>query len=876
MKMLSLAFRDAVKSKNSILLFFGIVMAAIFPIIIYMITNSFMVSADEKASELYGYFDNILYMAAEDIETAEKINYDEYLNNYADSYGIVNIYEAFGDNDIIVGDIDDEAKLLGCVHLIEGNYPENKNEIAVCNSLLYKNKWNNKIGDTIVIGDNKFILAGIINDYAALWNKPIDAERILLPNVLISKDNIEKKYEFIYQQHLLIKNKKSFSENKYMENSNLISNINRTVNNRSEKYKIPQFVIFLTTCCTLLLNIYIFIFYFEAEHLKMSLLRCLALTKRKLMLYITIKILIILVAAVVCSIIAGNGISFLAVKLFNNLLNINNEYIITKSYMYYSIGAALIVVMISLTIVFYKIKKLSPLDIYRRYNSDGENRFNIFGNYRKKTNKTALAFREIMSHPDKVFIYMLLSTFSIALFVTLSVYMNNYASQKADVFGSMPIDFDYEFMTDQNLSDASYVNEEGEVVNTKTLPDDDTIFYLPDYSKLIPDNIIDEIREEKDVYSVNKYLEMTGLYLCNAPAESNNAYLEAFRNDSILSEYVASKFGINGNAREIQYMGYSETEILALKDYVIQGSINIEKIKSGEEVILMAPVYEITDLGEGYYRQDFISYDHYKNNSNQYKDAYYSVGDDLTFVQFYSANNKLQGYLSEEQVDDYLKCNSHSAKIGAIIYERINWFDNASQPPTAYTIIGVNETISNIGMLPDISRMQIYLNNDVTYEEFDSTIRYYEERLSNFMFRNNAAEMQDFREFKLVINSICYLLIGIIFVVMIVIVMTEDRISFENNRRYYGLLHINGLDNRKLVGMIFLKSLYVEIFSVLLAIPLMVVIANYMYGNVMDFINMVNISVFVFIVLFIISISFFSSIISRVLIRRKTIIEMIM
>ncbi len=52
MKMLSLAFRDAVKSKNSILLFFGIVVAVIFPIIIYMTTNSFKIYADEKASVL--------------------------------------------------------------------------------------------------------------------------------------------------------------------------------------------------------------------------------------------------------------------------------------------------------------------------------------------------------------------------------------------------------------------------------------------------------------------------------------------------------------------------------------------------------------------------------------------------------------------------------------------------------------------------------------------------------------------------------------------------------------------------------------------------------------------------------------------------------
>lgn len=875
MKILSLAIRDTIKSKNSILLFMGIVIAVVFPIIIYMTTNSFAISADKKAAEIYGYFDNILYMAEENIECSEDGKIPDLISNYAETYGIINVYEADQEKNIVLGYIDDKAMTLGSIHLIEGELPENLDEIAVCNSLIYKNDWEDKLGNIVSICGKEYLLVGIINDYSALWDKPVDSSTLFLPNVLLSYENINETYDFIYQQHFLIKNAVNFNESEYLNNPNLISNINRTLNNKSSKYKVPFFVIVLTTCCNLFLNIYIFNFYFEAEQRKMSLLRCLGLTKEKLIGYTFIKILIVLIVSLVIGVFLGNGISLLVVRRFNEILSINNEYTISGIYILNSIFDCLFIMVITVGIVFYKMKKLTPLDIYRKKYETGKRRTNKFFSSKKRLNIWNLSVKEILMNINKSCILVLLTTFSVALFITLSVYMNNYAAQVSDVFGRMSINYDYEFLTDLESADVSYVDAEGKIISIKTIPDVDSVFYLPNYNQIISSEIIDSMREEEGVKNVNEYMEINNLYLCNAPDVSDNEYLSYFLNETELDKTITSKFGINENVLKIQYMGFSENEISDLSKYVIDGKIDIDKIKSGEEVILMVPVYEIADLGDGYYQQNFIVYDQYKNKKNQFKDTYYSVGDELTFVQFYSSDGQLNGYIDKKQVDNYLECNQHKVKIGAIIYERINWFDNATQPPTAYTLIGLNETISNMNMYPEISRVQIYLNNNVSYEQFDDTIRYYQEQLSDFAFRNNAAEMQDYREFKLVIDSVCYLLMGIIIVIMITILLIEDRLTFESRKRYYGLLHINGFDNRHLSFMLIIKAIMLEIMAIILTVPVLVLIARNMYGSINDFIGLINKLNILFIAVYVVGMGMFSTIISLIYLRKKTIIQMI-
>ncbi len=54
-----------------------------------------------------------------------------------------------------------------------------------------------------------------------------------------------------------------------------------------------------------------------------------------------------------------------------------------------------------------------------------------------------------------------------------------YIATKTDVFGKMPIDYDYQFLTNFEIEDYSYIDSSGDVVSVFGLPSDDTIYNMP-------------------------------------------------------------------------------------------------------------------------------------------------------------------------------------------------------------------------------------------------------------------------------------------------------------------------------------------------------------------------------------------------------------
>lgn len=62
-----------------------------------------------------------------------------------------------------------------------------------------------------------------------------------------------------------------------------------------------------------------------------------------------------------------------------------------------------------------------------------------------------------------------------------------------------------------------------------------------------------------------------------------------------------------------------------------------------------------------------------------------------------SKDRNLKGYLNKRQVAESLECHKFTTKIGSVVHQRINWFSNLSQPPTAYTsIVLIEERIQLI------------------------------------------------------------------------------------------------------------------------------------------------------------------------------------
>lgn len=170
--------------------------------------------------------------------------------------------------------------------------------------------------------------------------------------------------------------------------------------------------------------------------------------------------------------------------------------------------------------------------------------------------------------------------------------------------GEMSHDFDYEFLTNQSITDTSYVDDQGDLNRVVIVPDDQAKIYVPDYKKIISNDITDQLKRNPQIRMVNEYLDSNELYLLDAPSAEEDPYNSCYMNDAEMNASLKDLFNITLPTRSVQYLGYSEEELKSMEQYVMSGSINVEKIRSGEEVILMVPTYEFVQM-DGYSQQNF-------------------------------------------------------------------------------------------------------------------------------------------------------------------------------------------------------------------------------------------------------------------------------
>ena len=83
-------------------------------------------------------------------------------------------------------------------------------------------------------------------------------------------------------------------------------------------------------------------------------------------------------------------------------------------------------------------------------------------------------------------------------------------------------------------------------------------------------------------------------------------------------------------------IGFSDEELLALEEYVVEGKINLEKIHSGDEIILRVPSYILKETDElGFPTIHMEEVDYRDNNAINFTS--YKVGDEITLTGLYTS-----------------------------------------------------------------------------------------------------------------------------------------------------------------------------------------------------------------------------------------------
>lgn len=833
MKNTSWIWKEIRREKSAKIVLLAISFSFLVTVLMFIVSGTFIKNVQKQTEDIYGYFDHILYHAEQNTDnlsfSQKKIS--KKYQPYVKRIGTITLFD-YEENqkNIIFGYADQNAKTLGNIHLLKGSFPKKEKDIVVCNSLAYAKHWNNKVGKSIEILGQKYYLSGIINDYSVAWNHPKD-EAGIFPTILVSKSNTSlQNKELVNTRHLLIENEKNFQEKIYQKHKNLISNENKKTQDTSGRYEIPTFLIVLMIGCEVLLDLYVFSYYLEAMREKLSILRCLGMTKTECFVYIGKKVIVLFaLGGILGSLIGTAGAKFI-LWIFSKVTGTVLVLSIISKYYIFSFGFVAIAAIVAWVFMIRKIRYLSPMELFRK--SDQKIKFRSKPKKVKKMTIIQLSIRYFKVRIRKLVMIVLMIAVTITLFLSVNLYVTQYQAQFGAVDGKMSEDYDYEFLTNQELTDTAYTDKKGSQIKLYAVPNEDSIFHLPDYTKIVPDKLINNMKKNKDIQSVKSYLEVNDLYLLNAPEESENPYVSTYMNDRILDDCIAKQFSISNNTRGIQFFGFSKSELEKMKQSLSDGAIHMDKILSGEEVLLMVPSYEVEEDGDGGMMQTFLSKGQYQGKKNQYKDQKYSVGNTLDFVQITSKDSQLKGYINEQQAKSNLKCTKYQVKIGGIIRQRINWFTNSVQPPTAYTIIGLNQTIHNMKILPTSSRIQIFLKKSTSYEQFDPQIQEYQNQLTGFDYDNHAAKMKEYRQFLMFIQALGMTLITLTAVVTMVIILIEERVYMMEKQESYQLLHILGLPYGKIGVVIFLQSVYSGMIGILLSIPLSYAVIQAVFGGI--------------------------------------------
>ena len=192
---------------------------------------------------------------------------------------------------------------------------------------------------------------------------------------------------------------------------------------------------------------------------------------------------------------------------------------------------------------------------------------------------------------------------------------------------------------------------------------------MPDHSNIISEEIISDMAAEEEISRVDNYIEANDVYLCIDKKDLNTEYLSGFPVDQVISNEVGKIINVNTDNevyRNSQFCGFPENEIILLDQYVREGTVDVEKINSAEEIILVVPVYEKIDLGDGAWGLNFIEYDDYSDSSNQYSDHTFNVGDYVELLQILPKDVRLMGNLNAAQVQNDVDAINHTIRIGAI------------------------------------------------------------------------------------------------------------------------------------------------------------------------------------------------------------------
>lgn len=626
------------RKKQYIMLIIGIILAMIFSSSIPLLLSSAAETYKQEELNQIGKQDVILYYPEFSEEDYKQLKNKNILSEYGFAHHIGYAYPAGNEKDGVLGAeitwLDDRAKELSYQTFLEGSYPTKEGEIAAEENALGRLGYKKaKIGDTIKLNlriqnnndyfgfaEKEYKLTGIARDKKKRLETRSYTETeladTLIPAFFVAQNTKTEvggneklvaycKYTDYYYEH-------------YDERYDVITSIDENcdfndteVNNVAVFYAISRFgageliiaviAVLVFASCVAIINA--FNTNLKERKRQIGLLRAVGATKRQIINIFGREALIISLIAVPVSMAISYGIVKIAMSV------ICDEPYMTKSLLVLPITVAIniAVVMLASLVPLFTASRITPMQAIRNIDTARQVKRKKIKSKKEYIPSKLIAKRSLaFSKGSRAAVSVLLSVTIVASCIGFS-----YVSYMKDSIIGIGADY---VLAGMNYQENNYINTESGMKGL-TESDRQSICAVPEIEatkgvKRLSASI--EVEKLNDYFKLLKAENYTWSrnYENMSEDEMKNEWLKMFKDVSFGEEdtkdYNAVKevLKVKNELFGVSIITYTDDEIKRLKGKLVSGKINIDKISSGEEIILVAPKevsYYLSKSGHGTY-----------------------------------------------------------------------------------------------------------------------------------------------------------------------------------------------------------------------------------------------------------------------------------
>lgn len=801
------------KNRGNKLFLICIILMILIPTFLYSTTQSLMNQLEDSHKKVFGNFTDIYYDTIDRNDTSLDFS-DEDLKSILPGFH----YENFGvfyttykqelsNNKVLhLGYADNMALDLAEVTILNGTMPQSNDEIAITESIAVL-LGNKIVGDTVEINRSTYSICGLIQDFGHLWPKgQIQIENNINPvNVFVINQvagNILKESGELTRQILIVR--QLGISNPIESNTYFYRNVNNSLENQ-RKFIIPTGFRVLIYIASIIMLFMILTLnrYRLAKRIKIY--HLLGLIKSEILLIVCFESGFLSIIGLSIGVIFGWVISIFALKFISSFIDQLIPFVFDLN----SAAILLLMLFIGICVIILFFNRYIVKKAIKEEHKE-------IKRYQSKTKKISLLKFELWQSRRSLILLTILIIFAFSL-LSFGVFYGKYFSRDLlhVVPGTVPRDYDFQFIT--------------RIQPAPPLEKGKKAFYFTNtYEKIgATSDFIDELLMEPAVKSVKAYKEINKMHVLLKESQTDD-YIDAY--DAFF----------DGNCNQVMFTGivdfnsirkhfdYQDDEILisgevlayppevlkSLERSVIEGKIDIDKIISGEEVILRVPAFTITQMKDGGIARSPASYLH----EDAFNSTTFKVGDEIHLSGLFT-DEMINGPVSEDQIELYYR---HDAivKVGAIIRSTDGLLPyKGTVGGRTFSILTVDEVLVKMNMPATYSVVSIYTKDGYSVNELSQIITNYSHKVPYMILQDWQADIQTYKVFNLMIYILVITLLIVLSLTTLVNLMSQLMIKTQLSMKNYALLRINGLSYWKLIR-IWLFHVCIIIFTgCLLGVP---------------------------------------------------------